>query len=287
MKARILLLACLALGCSEVPLAEVPEAERCYFSDFGVEKMPTPRPGDWLSEHRESGQTYTQFARFRQARPQGNTIYLRPVGDMQGKFEPARAYCEVFFQRPVRGLAELPAGKSRINASTEKRQLLVSDLVARMRPEFPADGLCQVAITNDDLYPQESWNYVFGQAWITQGIGVFSFARYDPAFFGDRRPPDWEKLRLRRSCKVVAHETSHLLGLAHCIDYNCLMNGANHLNELDSHSFFLCPVCLRKLRHRLQFDVAKRYRELAEYCRRYGLTEEAGWIERRLSQTSS
>lgn len=284
MKAHLLLLACLASGCSQVPLAEVPEAERRYFSDFGVEKMPPMKAGDWLSEHSESGQTYGQFIRFRQARPRGSILYLRPVGEMEGQFELARAYCEVFFQRPVRALPELRAGKSRINASTQKRQLLVSDLVSRMRPDFPADGLCQVAITNDDLYPQESWNYVFGQAWITLGIGVFSFARYDPAFFGEERPADWETLRLRRCCKVVAHETSHLLGLAHCIDYNCLMNGSNHLNELDSHSFFLCPVCLRKLRHRLQFDVAKRYRELRVYCQQQKLTEEAAWVERRLAQ---
>eukprot|EP00486_Rosalina_sp_Unknown_P006106 CAMPEP_0201569730 /NCGR_PEP_ID=MMETSP0190_2-20130828/11575_1 /ASSEMBLY_ACC=CAM_ASM_000263 /TAXON_ID=37353 /ORGANISM="Rosalina sp." /LENGTH=279 /DNA_ID=CAMNT_0047992391 /DNA_START=685 /DNA_END=1524 /DNA_ORIENTATION=- len=33
-----------------------------------------------------------------------------------------------------------------------------------------------------DLYPDESWNFVFGEASIQQSVGVFSFARYLPGF---------------------------------------------------------------------------------------------------------
>ena len=57
-----------------------------------------------------------------------------------------------------------------------------------------------------DLYPQESWNYVFGQASLRDRVGVFSFARYDPAFFGGERAEGWQTLMLKRSCKVLAHE---------------------------------------------------------------------------------
>ena len=38
-------------------------------------------------------------------------------------------------------------------------------------------------------------------------------------------------LLLRRSCKVLAHETVHLPGIAHCVFYSYLMTGSNHFAE--------------------------------------------------------
>jgi hypothetical protein len=73
-----------------------------------------------------------------------------------------------------------------------------------------SDAFCILGITMEDLYPGASWNFVFGQA---------------PAFYGERQTRDCGALVLRRSCKVLAHETA----LAHCIYFNCLMNGSNHL----------------------------------------------------------
>jgi len=94
-----------------------------------------------------------------------------------------------------------------------------------------------------DLYPEPSWNFVFGQASLRERVGVYSFARYDSAFYGEARDRDYETLLLRRSCKVLAHETGHMFGLAHCIYFNCLMNGSNHLAESDRRPLHLCPVC--------------------------------------------
>ena len=71
--------------------------------------------------------------------------------------------------------------------------------------------------------------------------------RYDPAFYGKPQTPDYGALVLRRSCKVLAHETAHIFGLAHCIYFSCLMNGSNHLAESDRRPLHLCPVCLREL----------------------------------------
>ncbi|MBN9414273.1 hypothetical protein ABS71_10820 [bacterium SCN 62-11] len=269
------------------PLAEIPKQERRYFSAQGFEKLGPPQPKDWLAEHKESGQTFAQFRQVTQARPTGKILYLRPVGAMGGQLEATRAYCEVFFQRPVKLLPELKPGKGRHDFFVKKYQLLASDLLERMVPDLPADGLAEVAVTNVDLYPSEDWSYVFGIAKPDKGVGVFSFARYDPKFFGQSRPADWEKLRLRRSSRVVAHETCHLFGMAHCIDYNCLMNGVNHLNELDSRSFFLCPVCLRKLRYRLGFDAGKRFEDLRNFCNKQGLQPESEWLGRKLAEKES
>ena len=107
---------------------------------------------------------------------------------------------------------------------------------------------CVLAITMEDLYPNPNWNFVFGQASIRERVGVFSFARYNPEFYGERRRSNYGKILLRRSCKVLAHEMGHIFSMHHCIFFSCVMNGSNHLYESDSRSLFLCPVSHRKFR---------------------------------------
>jgi len=42
------------------------------------------------------------------------------------------------------------------------------------------------------------------------------------------RGKDYQPLLLRRSMKVLTHETGHIFGLAHCVYFACVMNGSNH-----------------------------------------------------------
>jgi archaemetzincin len=151
-----------------------------------------------------------------------------------------------------------------------------------LKTRVPADAFCVLAITMQDLYPEPSWNFVFGQASLRERAGVYSFARYDPAFYGETRDKNYETLLLRRSCKVLAHETGHMFGLAHCTFFNCLMNGSNHLAESDRRPLHLCPVCLRKLQWSIGFDVLERYRALERLTRADGFTDEADWFNRRI-----
>src|SRR5207248_460192 len=149
---------------------------------------------------------------------------------------------------------------------------------------LPADAFCVLAITMEDLYPEPSWNFVFGQASLHDRVGVYSFARYDPAFYGQSRAPGYEALLLRRSCKVLAHETSHMFGLTHCTFFHCLMNGSNHLAESDRRPLHLCPVCLRKLQSSVDFDVFGRYNALEQINRAAGFTDEAEWLNHRIQK---
>jgi archaemetzincin len=87
---------------------------------------------------------------------------------------------------------------------------------------------------------------------------------------------------LRRSCKVLAHEIAHMFGIAHCVFFNCLMNGSNHLAESDARPLHLCSVDLRKLQHSTGFEPATRYRRLLDFSRRVGFDEESAWLEKRL-----
>jgi archaemetzincin len=149
--------------------------------------------------------------------------------------------------------------------------------------------LC-VAVTMADIYPDESWNFVYGQARPIDGVGVYSFARLDPLFYTtpekDRKAPLTEEERvimLRRCVKILLHEIGHLFGLKHCIYYICLMNGANNEKEMDRQTLYLCPVCLRKLYSTLQFDVRRMYEAFVNLCEKYGLEEENIWYRKRLA----
>ena len=95
-------------------------------------------------------------------------------------------------------------------------------------------------------------------------------------------PAGTQKLVLRRSVKVLAHETGHMFGLQHCIWYRCPMNGSNHLQEADARPLHLCPVDLRKLQWSIRFDVVERYRGLRDFYRQAGFKDEATWLDRRI-----
>ena len=71
-------------------------------------------------------------------------------------------------------------------------------------------------------------------------------------------------------CKVMTHEVGHMFGLKHCVFYECAMNGSNSGEESARRPFWLCPVCLRKLQHVINFDVLERYEALKSVCAELG-----------------
>jgi archaemetzincin len=258
------------------------------------EPISRPQPGDWLAVHYEPGQTFDEFVKSKPNRPDKtrNKIYLQPLGEfpkMQVPLNQAlKEYASAYFAMQVEMLPVMTLGDrsitTRINTYTRNRQILTSDVLDILKEKLPDDAFCLLAITMEDLYPEDSWNFVFGQASLRERVGVYSFARYDPAFYGDKRGKDYEKLILRRSCKVLVHETGHMFGLQHCIFFRCVMNGSNHLKESDSRPMCLCPVCLRKLQYSIGFDVIARYGSLYRFYRQVGFDDDARWIAHRLER---
>ena len=256
------------------------------------EAMPIPQPGDWLAVHREKGQSFDQFAKSNPSRPDKirKKIYLQPLGQFpEGQFplvERLKEYAGAYFAIEVAVLPPMALDghkiTTRTNPYTKNRQILTADILALLRKNLPADAFCVLAITMEDLYPDPSWNFVFGQAMLRGRVGVYSFARYDPAFYGEKRGSDYEQILLRRSCKVLVHETVHMFGLRHCIYFKCVVNGSNHLKESDSRPLHLCPVCLRKLQHSIGFDVVDRYRNLLRFYQKIDFDKDAQWITTRL-----
>ena len=145
-------------------------------------------------------------------------------------------------------------------------------------PQRPRDAWVFVALSTLDLYPEPSWNFVFGQARPEKGVGVWSLARFtEPGVKRD------QSMLLLRTVRTASHEVGHLAGLAHCIAYSCLMNGSNSLPEADARPLELCPVCMAKLCRGLSIRPAGRAAGLADAFDRMGLPAEAA-RERKLQR---
>lgn len=273
----------------------LPETLRRAFdpgSDF--EPMSTPNPGEWLAVHSETGQTFDDFVRTNWNRPNHarSRLYLQPLGEFRKEQSPSverlRQFAAVYFGMEVKTLPALAFTEMnltiRFNPYTRNRQILTGDVLAILQKKIPKDAFCVLAITMQDLYPDPSWNFVFGQASLDERVGVYSFARYDPAFYGERRGNNYQKILLKRSCKVLVHEMAHMFGLQHCIFFKCVLNGSNHLEESDARPLHLCLVCLRKLHFSIGFDVVERYRKLLNFYQVAGFDTEASWLSNRLKE---
>ena len=243
------------------------------------------RPGasDWLAQHNEPGQTFTQYLRSSPNLPnkEKNVLYIQPLGDfpkettpdLQTLLEYTKAYyypMKVVMQQTIP--AEKVKATKRVNGG--RGQWLTRDILNQLYSEYlPEDAYSVLAVTMTDLYPKPEWNFVFGMASLKHRVGVFSFARYI-----DKD----KKVTLKRAAKVLTHETGHMFGIKHCIFYQCNMGGANHLGEMDASPMHLCPVCLRKLQHSAKFKPLERYQKLYEFYEKYGLNEEAKWVAARM-----
>ncbi len=271
---------------------DVPAQLARALTGQGFAPMPEPGPHDWLSVHPERGQTFAEYAASRPPVPRGSrrTLALVPIGETarSAPDELLRRYAEAFFHLPARLLpvvsVDATHARTRTNPWTGKRQLRAPDVLAFLRSRLPDDAFALAGYTHEDLYPEESWNFVFGQASLRHRVGVFSFARYDPTFFGEPRRADHDRTLRRRCMNVLAHETGHMFGLAHCVYFACVMNGSNHLEETDRRPSHACPVCMRKLHYAIGFDVRERYVALERIYGEATFEEERRWTRDRLAE---
>lgn len=193
--------------------------------------------------------------------------------------------------------------EARFHAPSGRYQLQGSSVLMQVRSVMPKDALCLMALTVSDLYDTPPDLFVAGLAGGNHRVGVFSLKRYAPslAFSTEHWHQMWHasrrgqgsggrkeeaKILLQRSCKLLVHEVSHLLGVDHCIWYSCCMNGSGHLAEDFRQPSHLCPVDLRKLQQLCGFDMVRRYGRLGEFYTAHGLEEERQWVERRVSYIS-
>jgi archaemetzincin len=269
--------------------------------DPDPESFPTkrpPRPGDWLERFPETGTTFEEYVRSSPVgrTAQRTTIVLQPLGsftaDERRLLETLREYTETFFDCATTVAPDLPLPPKGRRTKREGgrawtqhyTQVILHEVLA---PRLPENAIAYLGITMSDLYPEPSWNFVFGEATLDERVGVYSLIRYFPAFEGGKDTPEARRLGLLRSFKVLSHEAGHMFSLHHCARFECLMNGTNSLDETDRSPLHECPVCLKKLAFNLRFDVRERYQKLAAIYRREGLADEARWVDERLAKIAA
>ena len=243
----------------------------------------TVREGDWLDNQKEPGETFAEYLKSSPTlpTPKRRTIYIQPVGifsaDQNRAIQLTADYMKAFYNLPVQlrvviPLGTVPKGKSRRIEYRNNLQIrtnyFLDDLLPKMLPD---DAAALIAFTNYDLYPEEAWHFVFGQATFEKRVGVWSLYQFaDPK----TRRTDPKKL-LDRTLKIAMHETGHMFSMKHCVKYECLMSGTNHLAETDRRPLDNCPECMAKVAWAMNYDPVERYKRLAEFWQKNGRADEA------------
>ena len=266
------------------------------FDDELFERKRSPEPGDWLAKHAESYQSYASYVASDPVRPTRarSNIVLQPLGPFSARgkeiLAAVREHAAIFFsiQVSMAPAIALPSAGRRSRKTYEGawQQHHTGTILKALSARLPAHAVAYLGVTEADLYPESSWNFVFGQATLTERVGTYSLARFLPPFEAVETPADVSQA-VRRSVQLLSHETGHVFSLPHCVRYECVMNGSNSLTETDRKPVELCPDCLRKLAYTLKFDPVERYRALAAFFTRHELAAEASWITRRIARLSA
>ncbi|WP_158605930.1 archaemetzincin [Taibaiella sp. KBW10] len=243
----------LLFSCNDERGETFPHLRDCYRLQTLSAPIHPIREGEWRSLHTEVPVPLKIYMRSAPARAdqKRTKLYVMKIGDFDATgnliFDQASAYLQAYYQIQVDTVAPLDI-KSIPLKYTRKRseglQLNSSYIITNILPERkPDSAFALIAFSLYDLYPDEQWNFVFGQASLNTGVGVWSLAR-----LGDyKESPEQYRICLERTLKVAAHETGHMLGIQHCVKYECSMNGSNSLLESDLQPEWLCWECLAKL----------------------------------------
>jgi archaemetzincin len=238
-------------------------------------------PGDWLASHPEKGQSFRQYVNSKpiQKTAERNVLYILPLGDFTSHQKEVLKLCALYlslsFSCEVKTLGDvklhdvIPPKARRLHPTWGMAQIQSTYILEHVLPSrLPADGVALICLTASDLYPDDDWNFVFGQATLQNRVGVWSMYRHGDA------ETEFE-LCLRRTLKVATHETGHMFSMSHCIAYECNMCGTNSLAESDRRPLYRCPECEAKISFATNSDALERFENLLRFCQEQGLTEEA------------
>lgn len=268
--------------------------QKSQLGEFGLisglsvldQKMPAVRPGDWLAQHSENGQTLQEYTYIRPVSPNDSqrVIYLQPIGhfkaDQDSILKATSEYLQLFFHLkttilpPVSdSLIPATGRRTREDGSEQLHTRYILDSI--LQPAIAKDAIVVMAVTVKDLYPKDSWNFVFGEAYTKKRTGVSSLYRY----YEDGQN---NTLCLKRFIKTSSHEISHMFSMLHCTNAICSMNGTNNLEEADSKPNRLCSVCLSKLYWNLEFNPIEHLLVLRDFFNMHGLESDYQLADRDL-----
>lgn len=254
-------------------------------------KMGEPAEDEWLATFKENGQTFEQYINSNPTLPNAErgTIYVQPLGVFSKEqikvIQITAEFMQIFYDLQVKLLPEkkfeepLSLRNYRINQFSKIKQIRTGYVLEEiLQPSLPRDAAAFIAFTNEDLFPDKNFNYVFGQASFENRVGVWSLSRL-------KDDADFENF-LSRALKISVHETGHMFSIAHCIKYECVMSGSNHLGETDKHPIDACPECMAKICWLSNYEPKQRYQKLAEFCKKSNLQSDYIEFNKKLTALS-
>jgi len=264
------------VGCSNV--INNPAYQGKDYSKYDVihldslyEKLEEAKPGQWLYDHEEHLVTLEEYISDDPRRPHAlrNKIYIQPIGDFDTTsfkiIKTTSEFLHAFFGLEViinetLGSEIIPKDQQRY---FDKKQQWKTKYILHeiLKPNLPPDAVVMLALTDHDLYPYDDWNFVFGQASLKDGVGVWSYFRMGSPYAPEHTQLEFKK----RVLKTAGHETAHMFSIKHCITYNCMLNGSNSEYESDHNPLYLCPLCLSKLCWNLDIDPAVHMQRMADF----------------------
>lgn len=278
----IIVLIVSSFGCSEdhpTPQQTITSAESKRFELINDSlrnlhyKLNAPKKGEWLSAHPEKGENFEQYVQKwpKTANEDRTKLYLVKLSEFDSAqqviFNLTSEYLGTFYDTKVDTISmsidynAIPEKFYRKNDLEEIQVLTDFFLKQKLLKALPEDAWGMIGCTAVDIYPDPQWNFVFGQASLSNRVGVWSMRRLgDPQTY-----PEIEDRSYMRNLKVASHETGHILSMKHCVYYDCLMNGSAHILENDSKPPYLCPVCLGKVDWNRNLNIKDRFDDLYEF----------------------
>eukprot|EP01084_Bolivina_argentea_P175886 304483_1 len=176
-----------------------------------------PDASDWLwnRESDQLGQSFSDWFRKTKRFPNTSqfTIGLAPVGQFNifyninnskiSLMDLLSELVSIFFDMNVKLLDFIPVDNkinTRISTANDIKQLQTGPIfnILWNKKHDNYKMFVIMGATLMDLYPNDNYNFVYGQARISDGTGVFSFARYINGFY-DLSPTRFdEKLKQRK-----------------------------------------------------------------------------------------
>lgn len=238
--------------------------------------LDKPLPFEWRYMHNEKAQTFPDYKKL-PLTPGKSRIYLLPIGHFNALQAKAilstREYIELFYQQPAILLPTFPDSLVPATArrlQTDKHiQLLAPYLLdSLLTDKLPQDGIALMAISAEDLYPANGWNFVFGLSSYSSKVGVTSIYRFQNYSLADSAN---FQLTLRRLISISSHELGHMMQMKHCLHAKCVMNGTNSLGETDKSPNRLCSECQKKMFWKFRYDNVRRLKQLTAFFKKAGL----------------
>src|SRR5580765_698120 len=137
--------------------------------------MGKPAAYDWLASHNEPGQTFDEYLDSNPTKPtkERQKIYVLPLGTFTPQqkkiIDITAGYLAAFYDLPVQQMPPRPLVVTNPNIRQNKyaktRQIKTGYILDKvLKPLVPADAAALIAFTTEDLYPDDTMSYVFGQA---------------------------------------------------------------------------------------------------------------------------